>query len=315
MPDLNLGRCCECRRGVRPRAVATTPCSGSSWPKSAKWPRHRSGWRRGRSASSSRAAWCSPRSSRLGCARRVDAWTSGLVLGAVLWIGFPLVLWTGPIVHERTPVKLAVIHAGDWLVKLLVIGLIVSTWQWPHPPLVSGRVHGSSHAPAHDVVGGVVKSHIGPWARASRSSSVASGTPNASARATYQASNAQRHGATRARGARGSGGSSSTEPVNRFRSCDSREYVLRCSAAWPARSAHAAHTPGAIARPQQREKPRLVVCFGAERSRIVRAAIHAFVPGLDGRATTAAVSAQRPRAGVTRCSDHLMARTGVPSSS
>ena len=59
----------------------------------------------------------------------IDAWTSGLVLGAVLWIGFPLVLWTGAVVHERTPVKLAAIHAGDWLVKLLVIGLIVSTWQ------------------------------------------------------------------------------------------------------------------------------------------------------------------------------------------
>ena len=59
----------------------------------------------------------------------IDAWTSGLVLGAVLWIGFPLVLWTGAVVHERTPVKLAAIHAGDWLVKLLVIGVIVSVWQ------------------------------------------------------------------------------------------------------------------------------------------------------------------------------------------
>ncbi len=59
----------------------------------------------------------------------IDTWTAGLVLGVVLWIGFPVVLWTGAVVHEGTPVKLAAIHAGDWLVKLLVVGLIVSTLQ------------------------------------------------------------------------------------------------------------------------------------------------------------------------------------------
>ena len=59
----------------------------------------------------------------------VDEWTGGLILGTVLWIGFPLVLWTGAIVHEKAPWKLAAIHAGDWLVKLLIVALIVSTWQ------------------------------------------------------------------------------------------------------------------------------------------------------------------------------------------
>jgi hypothetical protein len=59
----------------------------------------------------------------------VDEWIGGLVLGAVLWIGFPLVLWTGALIHERTPWKLAAIHAGDWLVKLLLIAVIVSVWQ------------------------------------------------------------------------------------------------------------------------------------------------------------------------------------------
>jgi hypothetical protein len=52
----------------------------------------------------------------------------GLLLGLVLWIGFPFVLWTGAVVHERTPVKLAAIHAGDWLVKLLVVAVLVSVW-------------------------------------------------------------------------------------------------------------------------------------------------------------------------------------------
>ena len=43
----------------------------------------------------------------------------------MLWIGFPFVLWTGAVIHESTPVRLAAIHAGDWLVKLLLIGVIV----------------------------------------------------------------------------------------------------------------------------------------------------------------------------------------------
>ena len=58
----------------------------------------------------------------------VDEWTGGLVLGLALWIGFPFVLWTGAVVHERAPVKLAVIHAGDWLIKLLVVTVIASAW-------------------------------------------------------------------------------------------------------------------------------------------------------------------------------------------
>jgi uncharacterized protein DUF1761 len=55
----------------------------------------------------------------------VDAPVGGLLLGAALWVGFPLVLWTGAVIHEKAPVKLAAIHAGDWLLKLLAIGLIV----------------------------------------------------------------------------------------------------------------------------------------------------------------------------------------------
>jgi hypothetical protein len=59
----------------------------------------------------------------------VDEWTGGLLLGVALWIGFPFVLWTGAMIHEDAPVKLAAIHAGDWLAKLLVVAVIVSVWQ------------------------------------------------------------------------------------------------------------------------------------------------------------------------------------------
>jgi Protein of unknown function (DUF1761) len=59
----------------------------------------------------------------------VDEWRGGLLLGAALWIGFPLVLWIGGVIHENTPWKLAAIHTGDWLGKLLVVAVIVSVWQ------------------------------------------------------------------------------------------------------------------------------------------------------------------------------------------
>ena len=58
----------------------------------------------------------------------VVEWTGGLQLGLALWIGFPVVLWTGAVVWEKVPPKLAAIHAGDWLLKLLLIAVLVSVW-------------------------------------------------------------------------------------------------------------------------------------------------------------------------------------------
>lgn len=58
-----------------------------------------------------------------------DEWTGGLLLGLALWVGFPLVLWAGAMLHERTPWRLAAIHAVDWLIKVLVVTVIVSVWQ------------------------------------------------------------------------------------------------------------------------------------------------------------------------------------------
>jgi Protein of unknown function (DUF1761) len=60
---------------------------------------------------------------------RVDGWAEGAVLGLVLWIGFPVVVLAGSVYHERVPLKLAAIHAGDWLLKLIAISIIVGAWR------------------------------------------------------------------------------------------------------------------------------------------------------------------------------------------
>lgn len=66
-----------------------------------------------------------------GVASRMDVedWTGALILGVALWIGFPLVLLSGSVLHEKVPWKLAALHSGDWLVKLLLISVIVGVWR------------------------------------------------------------------------------------------------------------------------------------------------------------------------------------------
>lgn len=53
----------------------------------------------------------------------------GVGLGALLWVGLSAMQWASSIVWENVPLKLAAIHAGDWLMKLVVIGAILSLWR------------------------------------------------------------------------------------------------------------------------------------------------------------------------------------------
>jgi Protein of unknown function (DUF1761) len=64
----------------------------------------------------------------LAAATGADSGGDGLLLGLLLWVGFPLVLWTGAVVHEGTPGRLAALHGGDWLLKLLALGLLTGLW-------------------------------------------------------------------------------------------------------------------------------------------------------------------------------------------
>lgn len=49
-----------------------------------------------------------------------------LLLAAVLWLAFPAVLLTGSVSWDRVPVATALLHGGDWLLKMLLIATIIS---------------------------------------------------------------------------------------------------------------------------------------------------------------------------------------------
>ena len=58
----------------------------------------------------------------------VMTWVEGLRLGLAFWIGFPVIILSGSVLHEKVPIKLAAIHAGDWLIKILLMTIILGVW-------------------------------------------------------------------------------------------------------------------------------------------------------------------------------------------
>lgn len=64
------------------------------------------------------------------CSRAdVSSWPGALGLGLVLWIGFCATQQASSMLGEQVPVKLAAIHAGDWLMHLLIISTVVGLWR------------------------------------------------------------------------------------------------------------------------------------------------------------------------------------------
>jgi ABC-type glucose/galactose transport system permease subunit len=65
-----------------------------------------------------------------GVARAAHVHTvcGAVLLGLVLWTGFPLVLLTGSMMWDKVPTPTALLHAGDWLLKLVAISAIVGLW-------------------------------------------------------------------------------------------------------------------------------------------------------------------------------------------
>jgi hypothetical protein len=63
---------------------------------------------------------------RLVAAQKVIGLKSALGLGALLWLGFPVLLLSGSVMWQNVPLTLALIHAGDWLLKIFLMTVIVS---------------------------------------------------------------------------------------------------------------------------------------------------------------------------------------------
>lgn len=49
---------------------------------------------------------------------------AGALLGVALWV-LPVVFLAGSVFHEGTTARAAALHAGDWLLKLVAIGVVV----------------------------------------------------------------------------------------------------------------------------------------------------------------------------------------------
>jgi hypothetical protein len=56
-------------------------------------------------------------------------WKGAVGIGVLLWLGLSAVQWVSSMVWEKVPLTMAAIHAGDWLMKLVVISAIVGAWR------------------------------------------------------------------------------------------------------------------------------------------------------------------------------------------
>ena len=59
----------------------------------------------------------------------VADWKAAVQLGVWLWIGFVFMILVGAVVWDNVSWKLTAIHAGDWLVKLPLMAVILAVWR------------------------------------------------------------------------------------------------------------------------------------------------------------------------------------------
>lgn len=52
-----------------------------------------------------------------------DRLRGSMGLAAILWLGFPVTLLSGSVLWQNVPIELALIHCGDWLIKILLMTL------------------------------------------------------------------------------------------------------------------------------------------------------------------------------------------------
>jgi hypothetical protein len=59
---------------------------------------------------------------------RITDWKRGAMLGLALWFAFYAVQLAGAVVWDNRPWRLGAVHAGDWLMKMLLMSVLLSVW-------------------------------------------------------------------------------------------------------------------------------------------------------------------------------------------
>jgi uncharacterized protein DUF1761 len=59
----------------------------------------------------------------------VSEWKTAVQLGVCLWFAFVFMILVGAVVWDNVPWRLTAIHAGDWLMKLPLMAVILSLWR------------------------------------------------------------------------------------------------------------------------------------------------------------------------------------------
>jgi len=59
---------------------------------------------------------------------RIVDWKGAVSLGLWMWLGFPVQMLVGASLWDNKPWRLDLIHAGDWLLKMVLIAVILAKW-------------------------------------------------------------------------------------------------------------------------------------------------------------------------------------------
>jgi uncharacterized protein DUF1761 len=58
----------------------------------------------------------------------ITDWKKSVRLTFLLWLAFHAVGMAGAIIWDNMPWKLGLVHAGDWLMKMLFMAVVLSLW-------------------------------------------------------------------------------------------------------------------------------------------------------------------------------------------
>jgi hypothetical protein len=58
----------------------------------------------------------------------IPDWRQAAILGFTLWLAFYAVQLAGAVIWDGMPWTLGAVHAGDWLMKMLLMSVMLSLW-------------------------------------------------------------------------------------------------------------------------------------------------------------------------------------------